>query len=51
MRQVKVFALAKKDAVGTQDVRAGVQGEHYPCTPDIFHETYENVKTEEEAQC
>lgn len=19
----------------------GVQGEHYPCKPDIFHETYE----------
>lgn len=29
----------------------GVQGEHYPCKPDIFHETYENVKTEGEAQC
>jgi len=21
----------------------GVQGEHYPCKPDIFHETYEEV--------
>jgi len=22
----------------------GVQGEHYPCKPDIFGETYEEVK-------
>ena len=21
----------------------GVQGEHYPCKPDIFHQTYEAV--------
>lgn len=21
----------------------GVQGEFYPCKPDIFHETYENL--------
>ena len=26
----------------------GVQGEHYPCKPDIFKETYEPVFTKEE---
>ena len=29
----------------------GVQGEYYPCKPDIFHETYDKVKIEEEEQC
>ena len=29
----------------------GVQGECYPCKPDIFHETYDKVKIEEEEQC
>jgi hypothetical protein len=22
----------------------GIQGEFYPCKPDIFHETYDEVK-------
>lgn len=22
----------------------GIQGEHYPCKPDIFHETYERIE-------
>lgn len=29
----------------------GVQGEYCPCKPDIFHETYDKVKIEEEEQC
>ena len=32
------------DAVKDDFIIEGVQGEHYPCKPDIFRETYEPVK-------
>lgn len=44
-RRIKLLTLEGEMLVSEGDyIIKGVNGEFYPCKPDIFHKTYEKVK-------
>jgi hypothetical protein len=41
---LKIFTLEGTMMANVSDyIITGVQGEHYPCKPDIFEQTYEEI--------